>query len=217
MWWTSKPKAHPRTGATWSGHGRAPAWIADAEDRAKFLIASAADTVVAVSETTAGKTKAAAQKPTVTARVVARKGQPKGPQPAMYRDPKSGETWNGLGRAPAWLGTDRSKFLIDGAVAESKEADAGATAKPKVARVMKGAAKKSAVKKVIAKKAAMKKVAIAKKSAATKALAEKAATAPSAKKTVAKETPGRKAAAKRVVAAAEVAPVPVVYASEATA
>lgn len=73
----------PTKGATWSGHGRAPAWIADAKDRTKFLIASVADTTAAVSEAPTGKTKAAAKKPTVTTRAVGRKGQPKGPQPAM--------------------------------------------------------------------------------------------------------------------------------------
>jgi len=208
---------HPKTGATWSGHGRAPAWIADAKDRTKFLIASVADTAVAVSETTTGKTKAAARKRTVATRAVGRKGQPKGPQPAMFRDPKSGATWSGRGRAPAWLGTDRSKFLIDGAVAESKETGAGATAKPKVARVMKATAKKSAVKKVVAKKAATKKVVIAKKSTATKVRTKKTAAVPATKKGVAKKAPGRKTAAKKVVAVAEVAPVPVVSAAEATA
>ena len=28
----------PKTGATWSGRGRAPAWLADAKDRTEFLI-----------------------------------------------------------------------------------------------------------------------------------------------------------------------------------
>ncbi|WP_338152540.1 H-NS histone family protein [Paraburkholderia monticola] len=31
--------AGPNTGATWSGRGRAPAWIAGAKDRSKYLIA----------------------------------------------------------------------------------------------------------------------------------------------------------------------------------
>jgi DNA-binding protein H-NS len=208
---------HPKTGATWSGHGRAPAWIADAKDRTEFLIAGVADAAGAVSEAAMGKTKAAAKKTTVTNRAVGRKGQPKGSQPALYRDPKSGATWSGRGRAPAWLGVDRSKFLIDGAVAESKETAASATAKPKTARVTKAAAKKSAVKKVVAKKAATKKVATAKKPTAAKVPARKAAVAPAAKKTVAKKVPGRKAAAKKAVAAAEVVPVPVVSAAEATA
>lgn len=30
----------PTSGATWSGHGRAPAWIANAKDREKFRIAA---------------------------------------------------------------------------------------------------------------------------------------------------------------------------------
>jgi DNA-binding protein H-NS len=204
---------HPKTGATWSGHGRAPAWIAEAKDRTKFLIASVADTAVAVSETATGETKAAAKKPTVTTRVVGRKGQPKGPQPAMYRDPKSGATWSGRGRAPSWLGTDRSKFLIDGAIAESKETSAGATAKPKVARVLKAAAKKVAAKKVATKKAAA-----AKKATTVKMPAKTAAAAPASKKAVAKKAPARKVAAKKVVASAEVAPAtPVVPTAEATA
>ena len=213
---------HPKTGATWSGHGRAPAWIADAKDRTKFLIASVADTAVTVSESSTGKTKAAAKKPTVATRTVGRKGQPKGPQPAMYRDPKSGATWSGRGRAPAWLGADRSKFLIDGVFSEAKETSASPTVEPKTALVMKAAAKKSAAKKSAAKKigaknAATKKVATAKKSTAAKAPVESAASAPTAKKVVGKKASGRKAAAKTVVAAAEVvSAIPVASTAEAT-
>ncbi|SOE66162.1 H-NS histone family protein [Burkholderia sp. OK233] len=42
------------------------------------------------------------------------KGQRKGPQPTLYRDPKSDATWSGRGRAPAWLASfkDQSKYLI---------------------------------------------------------------------------------------------------------
>jgi len=29
-----------------------------------------------------------------------------------YRDPKTGTTWSGRGRAPAWIGKNRDKFLI---------------------------------------------------------------------------------------------------------
>ena len=33
--------------------------------------------------------------------------------PAKYRNPKTGETWSGRGRAPGWLaGKNREKFLI---------------------------------------------------------------------------------------------------------
>ncbi|MEM5372967.1 H-NS family nucleoid-associated regulatory protein [Paraburkholderia azotifigens] len=36
------------------------------------------------------------------------------PQPALYADPKTGATWSGRGRAPAWVAgaRDRSRFLI---------------------------------------------------------------------------------------------------------
>ncbi|MHA6848882.1 H-NS histone family protein [Ralstonia syzygii] len=30
-----------------------------------------------------------------------------------YRDPKTGATWSGRGRAPAWIGKNRARFLIE--------------------------------------------------------------------------------------------------------
>lgn len=94
----SAPKyVDPKTGATWTGHGRAPQWIANAKDRSNFLVA---DAVAASSG--AGKPKAKAG------------NYPRGPQPALYQDPKTGATWSGRGRAPAWIARarDRSRFLI---------------------------------------------------------------------------------------------------------
>lgn len=50
-----------------------------------------------------------------------RRGRPSGsgtanaakePLPPKYLDPKTGATWSGRGRAPAWLGKNRNKFLI---------------------------------------------------------------------------------------------------------
>lgn len=36
------------------------------------------------------------------------------PLPAKYRNPKTGETWSGRGRSPAWLaGKNRDRFLIE--------------------------------------------------------------------------------------------------------
>ena len=32
--------------------------------------------------------------------------------PPKYLDPKSGKTWSGRGRAPAWLGKNPKRFLI---------------------------------------------------------------------------------------------------------
>jgi DNA-binding protein H-NS len=37
----------------------------------------------------------------------------KSPLPARYRNPKTGETWSGRGRAPSWIaGKNRDRFLI---------------------------------------------------------------------------------------------------------
>ncbi|CAG9252413.1 DNA-binding protein Bv3F [Burkholderia diffusa] len=44
-----------------------------------------------------------------------RRGRPKKPVPLppKYRDPKTGATWSGRGRSPAWLaGKKRERFLI---------------------------------------------------------------------------------------------------------
>lgn len=56
---------------------------------------------------------------------------------ARYRDPKSGQTWTGKGRPPAWIAAakNRDAFLID------------APAAPKKAGAAKPAAKKPAAKK----------------------------------------------------------------------
>ena len=38
----------------------------------------------------------------------------KTPLPPKYRNPKTGETWSGRGRAPAWLaGRNKDRFLIE--------------------------------------------------------------------------------------------------------
>lgn len=91
----------PKTGATWSGRGRAPAWIARAKSRNRFLVEG--DVSAASASPVAGTEKK-------------RKGDYiRGPQPAKYRDPKTGATWSGRGRAPAWMANakDRTKFLIE--------------------------------------------------------------------------------------------------------
>ncbi|MEX3940551.1 H-NS family nucleoid-associated regulatory protein [Paraburkholderia sp. BR10937] len=126
----------PKTGATWTGHGRAPAWIANAKDRSKFLIAGAAP-----------KSAAAVKSPKAGNYV-------RGPQPPKYRDPKTGATWSGRGIAPAWLAgaKDRSKFLIEKAEPAAKTAKAPAA--KKAAAKKNAATKKAAVKKVSVKAAA---------------------------------------------------------------
>ena len=89
----------PKTVATWSGRGRAPSWIANAKSRDRFLV----DGNVASSAAPAG---GRAKRPGNYIR---------GQQPARYRVPKTGATWSGRGRAPAWMANakDRAKFLID--------------------------------------------------------------------------------------------------------
>ncbi|WP_081057039.1 H-NS family nucleoid-associated regulatory protein [Burkholderia vietnamiensis] len=129
--------ADPKTGATWTGHGRAPAWIANAKDRTRFLIAG---------------------RPAKSAVATKSGNHVRGTQPALYRDPKSGATWSGRGRAPSWLASvkDRSKFLIaEGAVpATARKAKAGKAAPAKKAEAKTATAKKTPAKKGAAKKLA---------------------------------------------------------------
>jgi DNA-binding protein H-NS len=143
---------HPKTGATWTGHGRAPAWIADARDRTRFLIASGASAVSPVS-----KAKSAVRKASLATGALASKGQRKGPQPAKYLDPKTGATWSGRGPAPAWLAAakDRTKFLVDGANAGS--ADTGSAKLAKKETPAKKAAKKTLATNPAARKAVTSK------------------------------------------------------------
>lgn len=150
----------PKSGTTWSGRGRAPAWLATVKDRSKFLVAGNADATVATNAGVVSKTKAAVRKASKAAGATSTMGQPKGPQPAKYLDPKSGATWSGRGPAPTWLAgaKDRTKFLIDGV---SGVADSPAVSKPKAV------AKKSAAKTAVAKKAPAKKSVGAKKMDAT--------------------------------------------------
>ncbi|MBW0446006.1 H-NS histone family protein [Paraburkholderia phenoliruptrix] len=151
----------PKTGATWSGHGRAPGWIASAKDRSKLLV------------------EGSAVSPALGAKKVAKAGNyVRGPQPALYRDPNSGATWSGRGRAPAWIAgaKDRSRFLIDGATAADKKPVVKKAAAKKVATANKGVAKKAATKRAVVKKAAgVKKAPV--KTAAKSSVADIATTA----------------------------------------
>ncbi|WP_321947866.1 H-NS family nucleoid-associated regulatory protein [Paraburkholderia sp. J10-1] len=148
---SSAKYADPKTGATWSGRGRAPAWIASVKDRTKFLVGGNAS-----SAKPADKVKAA--------------NYVRGVQPPMYRNPKTNETWSGRGRAPAWLAgsKDRSKFLI------AVVAEPAAAPKVKAAKVVtakKPVTKKAAVSKneaPAAKKAAAKTPAASARKTASK-------------------------------------------------
>jgi DNA-binding protein H-NS len=169
----------PKTGATWTGHGRAPAWITNVKDRTRFLI----------DATGVAPNAKAASKPTAAGKA-AGKTTAKGKLPPKYRNPKSGETWSGHARPPAWIKDvkDRSKYLI-------ASADEG-TAEPKAAGAKKAPAKKATAKKATAQKVATKKVA-AKRGTAKRGTAT--AKKVPAKKAAVKKTAAKKAAAKKVV------------------
>ncbi len=117
-----------------------------------------------------------------------------------YRDPKTGATWTGFGRAPGWIASakSRDKFLIEppAAASDSTKPAAAQKAKPaakKAARVAKkatakvarkaGASVKAAVKKVVRSKASATKAPVKPapaKKAAPRKRASKVATAPAA-------------------------------------
>jgi DNA-binding protein H-NS len=200
----------PKSGATWSGRGRAPRWIASAKDHEKFLVDGGAASS-ATAPVSKGKT---------AGRYV------QGPQPAKYRDPKTGATWSGRGPAPAWLAAakDRSAFLIDGAGAVAVAAGSASNTKP--------ATKQAAAKKNVAKPVKATKLPTAKKTAAKKAVGAKAAAPKSAapkkvagrgaastvKMAGAKKVPATKAnVAKEVVERAEVGAAPTAVTAQPTA
>ncbi|SMG51164.1 H-NS histone family protein [Paraburkholderia susongensis] len=180
---------NPETGATWTGHGRAPGWIASAKDRASFLIDGASETKSAAAPAKRGK------------------GQPKGAQPPKYLNPKTGATWSGRGPAPAWLASvkDRTRFLIDSAAAAAAPKATKAAAKTgkgksaaskKTAAKKAGATRKTAAKKATAKKATAKKAAAKKTPAASRKVAVKKTVARKGAMKTARKAPVRKAAAK---------------------
>lgn len=151
-----------------------------------------------------GKKYKRAAKPNVTLpapaerRKAVTKMASKGKLPAKYRNPKTGETWSGWARPPAWIANvkDRSKFLIDAEGTDN-------TIKPK-----------AAAKKATAKKAAVKKAASSTATAAKKTKPAQTRAAPAAKKKAAapatKKTSATKPAAKRSAPrkqAAKTAPV----------
>ena len=95
-------------------------------------------------------------------------------KPAKYMDPKSGKTWTGHGKAPAWIAVATKKgrrddFLIEKVTQakDAKPAETAARKAPVIAPKSAGTPKKAVTKKVAAKKpkAVAKKVPVTKKSA----------------------------------------------------
>jgi DNA-binding protein H-NS len=105
---------------------------------------------------------------------------------AKFADPKTGMTWSGFGRAPAWIAgaKNRDAFLVDKSGVKSPEAAVKAPVAKK-----KPAAKKASAKK--AKPAAKKAVAVAKK-VALPAPAKKKPSAKKAAPKVAAKTSAKK-------------------------
>jgi len=126
----------------------------------------------------------------------------KGKLPPKYRDPKTGATWSGHARPPAWIKDvkDRTRFLIDGA-AEIALNGSGASKATTAAK--KVSAKKAAAKKAPGKRAAAKKT-LAKKAVTAKAPAKKSAAKKKAsvKKAVAKKASRGRPAAKKAASSA---------------
>jgi len=129
-----------------------------------------------------------------------------------YRNPETGATWTGFGRAPAWIASaaNREDFAVSKATgrASTKKAATAKTDEQPVTEV-KAAAKKGAsavkraAKKTKAAASAPAKKKLSAKSAPRKAVAKRtkaAAAAPAKKKASAKTAP-RKAAAKKAEAA----------------
>ena len=152
--------------------------MAGAIAKVKEIMSTFGLTVEHLQSTAAGKT-----------RNVAKKMKPKRTSGgvAKYADPKTGKTWSGVGRAPAWIAGARNRdaFLIDKSGVQAPEAAVKAPVAKK-----KSAAKKGS--KPMAKKAAAAAKKAAPKTAAPLAGKKK----PSAKKTAPKAA-AKKAAKKR--------------------
>jgi DNA-binding protein H-NS len=135
----------------------------------------------------------------------AKKAKPKraGGGVAKYADPKTGKTWSGFGRAPAWIAgaKNRDAFLIDKSGVKAPEAVVKAPAAKK-----KSVAKKASAKKV-AKPVAKKAVTVAKKAARAASAPATAKKKPSAKKASPKAA-AKKSPQKRVTSSASGAQAP---------
>jgi DNA-binding protein H-NS len=174
-----------------------------------------------------GRAAGAASKPATKRATVAKsaKTAAKGKMPAKYINRKTGETWSGHARPPAWIKNvkDRTKFLIDGT---SAVADAGTSSTTKPVGKTGAASKKAAAKKVVTKKSETTKKGATKVTATAKKVPTRKATA-AVKKTVAskkaatpaaKKAPGRETAtAKTAAAKPDASPVSETVVSQAMA
>ncbi|MFT4438726.1 H-NS family nucleoid-associated regulatory protein [Caballeronia sp. 15715] len=110
----------PKTGKSWTGRGRAPAWLATTRSKNKFLVDGAATPIeTAGSADVATTPESSAKKPSSASvkKSKVEKAAAKSTLPAKYLDRKTGKSWSGRGSAPAWLANARNKnrFLVEGA------------------------------------------------------------------------------------------------------
>ena len=157
----------PKTGKSWTGRGRAPAWLATTRSKNKFLVDGAATPIeTAGSADVATTPESSAKKPSSAAvkNSAVKKAAAKSTLPAKYLDPKTGKSWSGRGPAPAWLANARNKnrFLVEGA----EPSNFGAPAK-KTRKVAKTAKAPKSSDVTVATKKAAKKTAAAKKDQST--------------------------------------------------
>jgi DNA-binding protein H-NS len=126
-----------------------------------------------------------------------------------YADPKSGQTWTGFGRAPAWIASakDRTAFLVQKVAVVEAAAPAKAAKATKPVKAAKTVKATKTVKKA-ASKAATKTKAVAKKvtHAAKTAVVAPVKVATPAKKRAATPVPAKKAVARKA-SSKKVAPV----------
>lgn len=136
-------------------------------------------------------------------RAASKKAAPKraGAGTARYADPKTGKTWSGFGRAPAWIAgaKNRDAFLVGVAIANPtkaapvKRAKTAAAASDAAAATAKKAPKKSVA--AVKKSPASKKAAATKKAPPKKAGRKGAASKTSKDSTASKSTSGEGAGA----------------------
>ncbi|KMZ13496.1 putative regulator [Candidatus Burkholderia humilis] len=122
--------------------------------------------------------------------------------PPKYRDPKTGDTWSGYGRAPAWIANakDRSRFLIDVATTKAVSRSKAMYRDPVTGKTWTGrgrapawiAQAKDRAVFLIAKSGEGKAKPAAKKGAAKKAAIKRASAKPASAKAVGTKTAGAK-------------------------
>jgi DNA-binding protein H-NS len=125
----------------------------------------------------------------------AKKTKAKTASVAKYADPKTGKTWSGFGRAPAWIAgaKNRDAFLVGKSTAQEVAAKAPATPKKAAAK----AARPTKAPKPAAKRA----TAPAKKTSKPKAASAPARKSPAAKKSAAKKSAPKSTLSKQVARA----------------